>query len=499
MVIQAQLSMNTAAAASGGTQGNAAGSGSSGTAAGQNADGFSAALIGLLGTGTASANTTGSQQPGVAGLNALAQLLAQLQDNSANQQLPAAEDSLKQLDALIELLQSGKDDASALLASPDIQAWLAQMQAMLVMMQPQAQAPAAVQQTSAEDQAHADSEGTQPAAAAVQSAPAAAASAIPSELFVPLEEQAPVQQSASQSVQPAEWKPVSKQEALTILKDFRQLLETNAAQSAAGVQPDGKTSAMQKLISELKHIIGNQAFVQTNPAQTSAPAATVVQPVHPGLEVLAAKTMPFRMEAKSEAQDAPLFEPLSDISASADDSQAVPVQDYLKQLTSNAAQTAKPPVLLMQAPTFAEDMTQFVMKSLTVQTLADGLTEAKLSLYPQHLGHVDVKLTMHNGQLIAQFMADSMAGKEMLESQLSQLRSTLQSQGIQVDKLEVTQNQAFQSGLFQEQRQQQSQQSGKQSKGNNGNGVSMEEELAQAVKSAPGLGRPGQTSIDVTA
>ena len=48
---------------------------------------------------------------------------------------------------------------------------------------------------------------------------------------------------------------------------------------------------------------------------------------------------------------------------------------------------------------------------------------------------------MQDGQLFAQFAADSLAGKQMLESQLPQLRQALLTQGLQVEKLEVTQSQ----------------------------------------------------------
>jgi flagellar hook-length control protein FliK len=93
-----------------------------------------------------------------------------------------------------------------------------------------------------------------------------------------------------------------------------------------------------------------------------------------------------------------------------------------------------------------------MLKNMKI-TLTDGISEAKLSLFPKNLGHVDVKIMMHEGHLIAQFAADTLTGKQMLESQLPQLRQSLQSQGLLVDKLEVTQNLNMQSGMFQDQRQ----------------------------------------------
>ncbi len=111
----------------------------------------------------------------------------------------------------------------------------------------------------------------------------------------------------------------------------------------------------------------------------------------------------------------------------------------------------------MNARHFAEEMSQFIMKGLKM-TSVDGFSEARISLVPENLGKVDVRITMHNGQMVAQFMTETLFGKEMLDNQMSQLRTALSSQGIQVDKLEVTQNNPLQTNLFQGQKQQHSSQ-----------------------------------------
>ncbi|RKN86519.1 flagellar hook-length control protein FliK [Paenibacillus ginsengarvi] len=119
-------------------------------------------------------------------------------------------------------------------------------------------------------------------------------------------------------------------------------------------------------------------------------------------------------------------------------------------------QSAQPQAHVVHADRFIEEMAK-AMKSLRTNAQS-GLSEVRITLMPEHLGHVDVKVSLQNGQVIAQFVADSAHGKEMLESQLSQLRSMLQTQGLQVDRLVVSQSdpQPFQ-GSFQDAKQQQSQ------------------------------------------
>ncbi|MBW7453713.1 flagellar hook-length control protein FliK [Paenibacillus sepulcri] len=161
-------------------------------------------------------------------------------------------------------------------------------------------------------------------------------------------------------------------------------------------------------------------------------------------------------------------------------------------------QMAKP-LLVQPVPVqqFAENMQNLIVKQFHVSS-ADGVSEARISLFPEHLGQVDVRITVQNGLLTAMFMTDTSAAKDMLENQMAQLRASLLTQGLQVDKLEVSQN-TVQTSLFQD-RQGQSgrdQQSGKRGKGKDDalGGISSFdtdlEELAvdQAVDRHMGLGR----------
>ncbi|MFC4812384.1 flagellar hook-length control protein FliK [Paenibacillus sp. GCM10023250] len=94
---------------------------------------------------------------------------------------------------------------------------------------------------------------------------------------------------------------------------------------------------------------------------------------------------------------------------------------------------------------FAATIQGLVVKQFNVTTGENGVSQAQLTLFPEHLGQVSVNIAVHNGTLTAQFVTDTAAAKDMLETQLAQLRSSLQAQGLQVDKLVVSQS-AVQSG-----------------------------------------------------
>lgn len=75
-------------------------------------------------------------------------------------------------------------------------------------------------------------------------------------------------------------------------------------------------------------------------------------------------------------------------------------------------------------------------------------TETVIRLVPEHLGQVEVKLSMQNGQLSATIMTDSVMAKDALESNLASLRLSLHNQGVTVERLVVAQTPQSQSGGF---------------------------------------------------
>jgi len=134
-----------------------------------------------------------------------------------------------------------------------------------------------------------------------------------------------------------------------------------------------------------------------------------------------------------------------------------PVQPALDQqnLTNSSREGSSQVVHVRH---FAEEMTNLIQARMQLKTLPGGVATARITLVPETLGQVEVRLTLKDGQLAAQFAAHTAQGKEALESQLPLLRAALVNQGFQVDKLEVVQQQvqSYQSGLFQDSGQQQS-------------------------------------------
>lgn len=68
-----------------------------------------------------------------------------------------------------------------------------------------------------------------------------------------------------------------------------------------------------------------------------------------------------------------------------------------------------------------------------------GTNRISIKLYPEHLGQMRIELLQTNGLLTARILASNVLGKEMLESQLHQLRQAFLQQNIQVERIDISQ------------------------------------------------------------
>ena len=81
-------------------------------------------------------------------------------------------------------------------------------------------------------------------------------------------------------------------------------------------------------------------------------------------------------------------------------------------------------------------MNQIVEKA--VLSLKNGKSEARVDLKPKFLGSVSMKITTENHLVRVRIITELPVVKEMLENNISQLKTDLQSQGFQIDKLDVS-------------------------------------------------------------
>ncbi|KLU53991.1 hypothetical protein EL84_17370 [Paenibacillus sp. VT-400] len=222
--------------------------------------------------------------------------------------------------------------------------------------------------------------------------------------------------------------------------EFKHLLQSLQSQ----LQEAGVDTTSNKGWTELKSILDTLTAVKDQTAQV-APSTTLQTSKQDSVipQVLVAAVANSGTQVKDEA----VTTSASNAGGEVEHSTIITAGEL--SLRSSGTTAGKPAEPVMQTSQFAKEMTQFVVNKLDI-VQQKGFSEATISLRPEHLGKLDVQITLQNGQLVARFMTEHTMAKDMLEQQMTQLRSSLQAQGIQVERLEVTQNSSIGSQMYQD-------------------------------------------------
>lgn len=252
-------------------------------------------------------------------------------------------------------------------------------------------------------------------------------------------------------------------QALTALQQW------NAAQPSVDAQADDAKANTVQTAANSQPAGTDKAAANADASQTAPNVQTEVRKTAVFLRDPAWQHLATAASTASAADQAAISSPPAE---TPEPSGSTPVWTLLKADgapipapgTSNAAATVYVPI-----QDFAEQMDKFLVKQFLLSH-GNGTAEAKISLRPEHLGQVDIRIMIQNGLLTAQFVTENGAARELLENQMSQLRTALQGQGLQVDKMEVVQesSSASSASLFQHNQSQSG--SGQQGGGSNGRG-----------------------------
>lgn len=84
-----------------------------------------------------------------------------------------------------------------------------------------------------------------------------------------------------------------------------------------------------------------------------------------------------------------------------------------------------------------KDIMNQIMDYMKIQVKAD-LTQMEIQLHPASLGTVNINISSKEGVITAQFFAQNETVKAAIESQIVQLKSSFEEQGLKVEAVEVT-------------------------------------------------------------
>ncbi|CEG24333.1 Flagellar hook-length control protein FliK [Planococcus massiliensis] len=163
-----------------------------------------------------------------------------------------------------------------------------------------------------------------------------------------------------------------------------------------------------------------------------------------GLPAEAAK--PPLAEAGRMAQTPSVFQALeienfSVESAPQTEAPAAPIESAKAQAVQPAPRAETPVVRMAN---LVEDLSGLLRGSMRLSGTGEN-AQIKVSIFPEHLGHLDIRLTTVDGKVAAQIFTSSLVAKEAIEMQLNQLRHTMLQQGVNLDRIEITQQSSEQS------------------------------------------------------
>ncbi|WP_170315088.1 flagellar hook-length control protein FliK [Saccharibacillus brassicae] len=370
-------------------------------------------LMGAAVSATGSTTTAiAAETPANPILSALQQLITATEQTSGENQQSndgAAEELEQKLDELmqqLDVLDEQLTENPELM--PMLQGWIQQAQALL----------GSVEEAGGTEQ-------EQPAGNAVQ-----ALASNPATLKFALQDTVAQLIDLQQSDQAAPAVKVQAQQALAALE---QTIQT--------VDSDTQTKAKQGLTQQPAAVVqlADDAQPTKNDQTVSKPAAEAQATNTAESKIVSAKSQSQQAGTQQEGQ------------SSEEASQEIKPQGTITAgelaMRTNGTTPAKP-VEAVPVHRMAQEVEKLVVDRLEILQ-KQGFTEAKISLTPDHLGKVDIRITMHAGQLVAHFVTEHAAAKDMLEQQMVQLRGSLQGQGLTVERLEVTQSSSLQSQMDQ--------------------------------------------------
>ena len=246
-------------------------------------------------------------------------------------------------------------------------------------------------------------------------------------------------------------------------------IDKNGLQQAIQQLTGDNKSTTENIWSMLENIDQNQlnfmdniisSIKQDSNAKISKQQATQVLQVLKLIELTAPKT---DLMLKQEYQTFQLKEMLSQLSSKVEQSLSSEESNLTKinkvqqlnvklvdantnenistiQTTTNKTTTITltlPTNKASQAEAFVKEF-QAIMNRSQFSNNAAG-TKLLIKLYPENLGSVRVELIQKDGVMSARFLASTNIGKQMLESQLQQLKQGLVNQNIQLDRIDVAQ------------------------------------------------------------
>ncbi|WP_257215719.1 flagellar hook-length control protein FliK [Fredinandcohnia onubensis] len=254
---------------------------------------------------------------------------------------------------------------------------------------------------------------------------------------------------------------INKAELLNLLKQMK-IASNEELTKSPQVSKEPTDLKSIKLIQELMQSLENKTSLVEKPLTESQSRLQYLQTVHSryfaapkGIETTQAFTAGKLMQKASTHQ---VIGTSSEAISVVDVSSNQPSK--VEQFTLFVEQTSKP---LPNQQQFIKQFQNILARSNFLNS--GGQQKLLINLYPEHLGSLRIEILQSEAGMIARILASTSQAKELVESQLSNLKHSFLAQNISVEKIEVSTQLQYQTERnLQRENEQQGQQSGRQQK-----------------------------------
>lgn len=175
------------------------------------------------------------------------------------------------------------------------------------------------------------------------------------------------------------------------------------------------------------------------------------------------QTVQVQQQTQQQAPKAAVFQQVQVNKQETDATQQAPITSQQSSTAIKTVTVTLPAERPAQSEALIKEIQNLINRSQLSNT--QGTMKLMLKLYPENLGSIRIEIMQKDGMLTARLLATTAAGKELLDSNLQQLKAGLAAQNIQVERLDVSQalqdaernmrDQSFFNNFFKQQNQEQ--------------------------------------------
>lgn len=233
---------------------------------------------------------------------------------------------------------------------------------------------------------------------------------------------------------------VNNKKSSTIVENTVAVVEENKTQDISAKEPSSIVDTAKEIVSNSIVSKSEDSTVKQDKAMASVveeissdtdkvKTVTTNTQENSGQQTDDEKELTAKLELDSKQSD----------TVKVDDKTSINYQEYTlgQEKLENVVDNLKETPINQKTSVDVESIVKQIQNQIKVSVNVDT-TKMEFQLNPEHLGKLTIQIASKDGIVSAQITAQNLAVKEVIESQIVQLKDNMNNQGLKVDAVEVT-------------------------------------------------------------